>query len=113
MKRQAGWFDRENRQKKLLATKDFLDRVNRFVAWESFRPVLDAGLQRQAISHGGRPPFDAGLMFKVLVFQALYNSSDAETEYQSLDRQSSLHVPGLGLEDDVPDARTLWLFRKT
>lgn len=36
--RQAGFFDQRERQKKLLATRDFLDRVNRFMAWESFRP---------------------------------------------------------------------------
>ncbi|MGH8783455.1 IS5 family transposase [Paraburkholderia sp.] len=113
MSRQAGLFDREKRQQKLLATKDFLDRVNRFVAWEAFRPVLDTALQRKDISHGGRPPFDAVLMFRMLVLQALYNLSDEETEYQILDRQSFMHFLGLEIQDAVPDARTLWLFRET
>jgi IS5 family transposase len=110
---QAGLFDRSNRAKKLLATKDFLPRVNRFVVWEAFRPILDAALQRKDGDQGGRPPYDAVLMFKVLVLQALYNLSDEETEYQILDRQSFMDFLGLDLRDSVPDARTLWLFRET
>ena len=111
--RQAGFFDLRERQKKLLATRDFLDRVNRFVAWESFRPVLDKALKRSTGDKGGRPPFDTVLMFKVLVLQALYNLSDEQTEYQILDRQSFMMFVGLELCDDVPDARTIWLFRET
>ena len=111
--RQAGFFDLRDRQKKLLATRDFLDRVNRFVAWESFRPVLDKALKRSTGDKGGRPPFDAVSMFKVLVLQALYNLSDEQTEYQILDRQSFMMFLGLQMHDDVPDARTIWLFRET
>ena len=111
--RQAGFFDLRERQKKLLATRDFLDRVNRFVAWESFRPVLDKALARSTGDKGGRPPFDAVLMFKVLVLQALYNLSDEQTEYQILDRQSFMMFLGLELCDGAPDARTIWLFRET
>ncbi|MGH6823321.1 MAG: IS5 family transposase [Methylocella sp.] len=110
--RQAGFFDLRERQRKLLATRDFLDRVNRFVAWESFRPVLDKALKRSTGGKGGRPPFDAVLMFKVLVLQALYNLSDEQTEYQILDRQSFMMFLGLEMCDDVPDARTIWLFRE-
>jgi len=110
--RQPGLFDRAKRQKKLLKTRDFLERVNRFVAWETFRPALDAALDRKEHDKGGRPPFDAVLMFKVLVLQALYNMSDEQTEYQILDRQSFMMFLGLDLCDDVPDARTIWLFRE-
>ncbi len=111
--KQAGLFDREARKQKLLETRDFLDRVNRFVAWEKFRPLLDAALKRSSGEKGGRPPYDSLLMFKVLVLQALYNMSDEQTEYQVLDRQSFMLFLGLELHDDVPDARTIWLFRET
>jgi transposase, IS5 family len=110
--RQPGLFDRDKRRKKLLKTRDFLNRVNRFVAWEMFRPALDAALNRKEHDKGGRPAFDAVLMFKVLVLQALYNMSDEQTEYQILDRQSFMMFLGLDLCDDVPDARTIWLFRE-
>ena len=110
--KQRGFFDQGNRRKKLLATRDFLERVNRFVTWEAFRPVLDKALARSSGDKGGRPPFDAVLMFKILVLQALYNLSDEQTEYQILDRQSFMMFLGLEMCDDVPDARTIWLFRE-
>jgi IS5 family transposase len=51
-------------------------------------------------------------MFRVLVLQALYNLSDEQTEYQILDRLSFMTFLGLDLQDGVPDARTIWLFRE-
>ena len=113
MSKAAGLFDRQRRAAKLVKTKDFLARVNRFVSWEAFGPLLDASLDRSDGSQGGRPPYDCVLMFKVLVLHALYNLSDEELEYQILDRQSFMMFLGLGLQDDVPDARTIWLFRVT
>ncbi len=110
--KQTGFFDFAERQKKLLATRDFLEQINRIVAWEAFRPVLDAALKRSARDKGGRPPYDAVLMFQVLVLQALYNLSDEQTEYQILDRLSFMKFLGLELQDKVPDARTIWLFRE-
>ena len=113
MGKQPSFFDLSNRQTKLLKTKDFLERINRYVAWESFRPLLDAALKRKPLDGGGRPPHDAILMFKTLVLQALYNLSDEQAEYQILDRLSFMRFLGLELDDDVPDARTIWLFRET
>ena len=51
-------------------------------------------------------------MFKMLVLQSLYNLSDEELEYQINDRLSFMKFLGLGIEDKVPDATTLWLFRE-
>jgi IS5 family transposase len=113
MSKQAGLFDGAARAAKLLATKDFLDRVKRYVGWEDFRPLLDASLRRSDGAKGGRPAYDAVLMFKVLVLQALYNLSDEATEYAILDRQSFMGFLDLELHDAVPDARTIWLFRET
>jgi IS5 family transposase len=47
-------------------------------------------------------------MFKILVIQILNNLSDERTEYLIND----LCFLGLGLSDRVPDAKTVWLFRK-
>lgn len=52
------------------------------------------------------------MIFKVLVLQALYNLSDDQMEYQLRDRLSFMRFAGLGLEDSVPDAKTLWLYRE-
>lgn len=112
--KQGGLFGGEKREAKLLAARDFLDRVNRYVDWEGFRVELEEGLKRKSGGRkGGRPGFDGVLMFKVLVLQALHNLSDEQTEYQILDRWSFGRFLGLGARDCVPDARTIWLFRET
>ena len=51
-------------------------------------------------------------MFKLLVLQQLYNISDQELEYQVSDRLSFMQFLDIGLADQVPDATTVWLFRK-
>lgn len=51
-------------------------------------------------------------MFKLLILQQLYNISDEELEYQVSDRLSFMQFLGFGLADEVPDATTVWLFRK-
>ena len=60
----------------------------------------------------GRKPMDAVVMFKTLVLGALYNLSDDQIGYQVRDRLSFMRFPGLGLEDRVPDAKTVWLCRE-
>lgn len=53
------------------------------------------------------------LMLKILVLQALYNLSDDQTEYQIRDRLSFMRFLGLDLDQRIPDAKTIWLFRET
>lgn len=48
----------------------------------------------------------------MIVFCALYNLSDDQVEYQVRDRLSFMRFLGLGLEDRVPDATTVWLYRE-
>jgi hypothetical protein len=57
----------------------------------------------------GRRPYDAVLMFKILILQTLYTLSDA-TEFQIRDRFSFMRFLGLEPHDAVPDAKTIWLF---
>jgi len=111
--KQPGFFDLDGRHKKLVKTRGFLEELNRFVVWEAFRALLDGALERSSGAKGGRPAYDVVLMFKVLVLQALYNLPDEQTEYQILDRLSFMKFLGLELYHDVPDARTIWLFRET
>lgn len=59
----------------------------------------------------GRPPYDCILLFKTIVLQKLYNLSDDQTEYQINDRMSFMRFLGLGLDDKVPDVKTIWLFK--
>ena len=89
-----------------------MERLAKVVDFELFRAELEAALQRSDRSKGGRPPYDAVLMFRVLVLQTLYTLSDDQTEYQLRDRLSFMRFVGLSLADPVPDAKTIWPFRE-
>jgi IS5 family transposase len=109
---QPGFFDLAQRYALLSAAGDPLERLAVVIDFELFRGELEAALERSDRAKGGRPPYDPVLMFKVLVLQALYTLSDDQTEYQLKDRLSFMRFVGLALEDRVPDAKTLWLFRE-
>jgi transposase, IS5 family len=109
---QPGFFDNDERLKALSAAGDPLERLAEVVDFEGFRGALEAALSRSDRARGGRPPYDAVLMFKVLVVQTLYTLSDDQTEYQLKDRLSFMRFVGLVLHDPVPDAKTIWLYRE-
>jgi IS5 family transposase len=117
---QLGFFDLSRRYEELNAKNDPLVPIATLVPWESFRPKLKAALIKGGLrkhdeerkSSAGRKPWDAVAIFKALVLQALYNLSDDQMEYQLRDRYSFCRFLGLGLEDAVPDAKTLWLYRE-
>jgi IS5 family transposase len=109
---QAGFFDAEERLRRLSASGDPLERLRAVVDFEAFRAELEAALPRADRSRGGRPPWDAVLMFRILVLQALYTLSDEQAEYQLRDRLSFMRFAGLALHEAVPDAKTIWLYRE-
>lgn len=109
---QPGFWDWEERQSKLKAKQDLLIRLHEIVEWETFRPLLEQIHDKPRKSHAGRKPIDVIVMFKLLILQQLYNISDEELEYQVSDRLSFMQFLGFGLADEVPDATTMWLFRK-
>src|SRR5437016_11777924 len=112
---QLGFFDAEKRLAGLSAKGDPLEAIDRLVPWESFRADIEAVvLTPDAIrkNSAGRKPIDAIAMFRMLVLQALHNLSDEQVEYQVRDRLSFTRFLRLGIEDSIPDATTLWLFRE-
>ncbi len=112
---QMGFFDISNRYAGLDAKKDPLAKIDEVVRWEDFRPSLEAVWRAppgERKSAAGRKPWDAVLMFKAIVLCTLYNLSDDQVEYQLRDRLSFMRFLGLGLEDRVPDAKTVWLYRE-
>lgn len=105
-------FDEQFRREKIIV-KDPLELLNTKVNWEQFRPILDKAFTVTEPSKGGRPPFDRLMMFKILVLAEYYGLSDDQIEFQILDRLSFQRFIGQGLQDIVPDAKTIWLYRQT
>lgn len=112
MSGQRGFFDLDERYAALSAAGDPLEKLRALIDFEIFRPALDAALQRSDGSKGGRPPMDAVMMFKALVLQTLYGLSDAQTEFQILDRRSFGRFLDLDDGDNTPDETTIWRFRE-
>ena len=113
--RQAGFFDVEERLGAISAKGDPLETIKTAVPWEDFRVDIEAVTETKLEdrkSNAGRKPYDAILKFKILVLQSLYNLSDEQTEFLIRDRLSFMRFLDLGLEDAVPDATTIWLFRE-
>src|SRR2546422_705526 len=99
---QLGFFDADKRLEALSAKGDPLEAIDRLVPWESFRAEVEAvGLTSDELkkSSAGRKPFDALLMFRMLVLQALNNLSDEQVEYQVRDRLSFSRFLVLGNAD--------------
>ncbi len=88
--KQAGFFDMSNRYESLSKLGDPLEKLNAVVGFEAFRPDLEKGLSFSDGSKGGRPAYDAVLMFKILILQSLYNLSDDQIKFQLL-YQAILH----------------------
>jgi IS5 family transposase len=109
---QPGFFDIETRTAKLTVMGDPLVRLNAQIDWEAFRSDLARVHEKERKSNAGAKPIDVLLMFKMLVLQQLYNLADDGIEYQVRDRLSFMRFLGLQLEDRVPDAKTVWLFRE-
>jgi IS5 family transposase len=101
----------ELRLSRLSAMGDPLVKVSRAIEWEFFRPLLNEIFCKPDPGVGGRAPWDRVLMFKILLLQSWYTISDDKTEYLINDRLSFQRFLGLSLEDKVPDAKTIWLFR--
>ncbi len=117
---QPGFFDLQHRYEGLDAKSDPLVAILAAVPFELFRVKLKTALVKGGLrkamddrkSLAGRKPWDEVLIFKVPVLQALYNLLDDQMEYQLRDRLSFMRLVGLGLEDTVPDAKTLRLYRE-
>ena len=112
---QTGFFDLERRLDALSAKGDPLETIKTTVPWETFRADIEAVTEtkpEERKSNAGRKPYDAILKFKIVLLQSLYNLSDEQTEFMIRDRLSFMRFLDLRLEDTVPDATTLWLFRE-
>ena len=114
MSKPRGLFDEQIRLEKLSKKQDPLERLSQHIDFEYFRKPLEKALIKDADkSKGGRPAYDVVLMFKILILQRYYNVSDDAIEYAILDRLSFMRFLGLGINEAVPDAKTIWLFRDT
>lgn len=113
-KKQKGIFDEAEKMEALSNYKDPLKKISSVIDFEIFRKELEilTEIKIRDEKKGGRPAYDVVVMMKVLIIQHLYNLSDDATEFQIFDRLSFTRFLGLGLNDDIPDAKTIWVFKE-
>ena len=112
MSKARGLFDEQIRLEKLSKKQDPLERLSSHIDFEYFRQPLEKFFKKETENNkGDRPAYDCILMFKILILQRYYNVSDDAMEYAILDRLSFMRFLGLGINNPVPDAKTIWLFR--
>jgi transposase, IS5 family len=108
---QPGFFDVDDRLKRLSDLGDQLEGFRAAVDFEMFRPDPDVALAYSDGAQGGRPSLDPVTMLKALVIQT-NNLSDERAEFLINDRLSFMRFLGLGLSGRITDTRTIWLFRE-
>lgn len=109
---EATLFEQTSQQSRLEQLGDHLSRLNSAIKWESFRTKLEKAYPVEIGKQGGRPRKDPVMMFKIVVLQRLYNLSDREMEYQLTDRTSFMRFAGCKSIADIPDEKTIWLFKE-
>ena len=108
----AGLFDYEFQLEKINQHKPPLQKLDKVINWEMFREPIEEALHVEPKASGGRPPYDKLMMFKIIILQKYYNLSDEQTEFQIKDRLSFMQFLGLQIGDNVPDEKTIWLFKE-
>jgi hypothetical protein len=106
MRDQPGFFNVDDRLKRLSDLGDQLEAFRAAVDFEMFRPDRDAALAFSDGAQCWRPLFDPVMMFKVLVIQTTNNLLDERAEFLINARLSFMRFLGLGLSDRIPDAGT-------
>jgi len=107
-----GLFAYEEQLNKINAHQPPLNRLDQMIDWEMFRNPIEDALYIEPKAPGGRPPYDRLMMFKILILQKYYNLSDEQTEFQIKDRLSFMQFLGIQIGDNVPDEKTIWLFKE-
>ena len=109
--RQLRIFGAESQLDRLSKLGDPLMKINEMIDWEMFRQTIEEAI-RKDMSKGGRPPYDAVLMYKTTMLQQWYGLSDMGVEYQINDRLSFMRFLGLEVGAKVPDGNTVWDFKE-
>ena len=98
---------------KLDALSDRWATLNDLVDFEAFRDILEECWRPTDVepTKGGRPPFDAVLMFKLLLVGRKCGLSDEKLEVLALDSLRVMRFLGVAMGVAIPDRATVARYR--
>jgi transposase, IS5 family len=108
-------FAQNLRSDKLTKLGDMLVELSALVDFKSLAALVDAKVQAQSkvqANVGGRPRYPSELMVRIVLLQQFFGLSDDQVEFQINDRTSFQRFLGLDRSSQIPDSKTLWLFRE-
>ena len=111
MAQQLLFHDFSKNLQKISEIGDALEKLDDVIDWSIFRKKLKI-IRKNNTGAGGRPAFDEIVMFKCLILQQLYELSDDQVEFQIRDRLSFMRFLGIQSFTEIPDSKTIWLFRE-
>lgn len=115
---QFGFFDVEDKYKKLTKLGDPLAKIDAIFDFSIFKIDLEKTrdeVERQDLSNpkgAGRKPLAPVRMLKIVFLKKLFNLSHAQTEFQITDRHSFQRFIGLDPNKDAPDYTSVWRFEE-
>ena len=68
-----GFFDSEFKMDDIKKHQPPLQKLNKVIDFEIFRPILELGLLNKSKVKGGCPPFYKLQMFKIIILQRYFN----------------------------------------
>ena len=109
--KQMNLYGVETQLERLTKLGDPLEKINKVIDWEIFREQIETAICKD-MSKGGRPPYDAIMLYKITMLQQWYGLSDFGVEFQVVDRYSFMRFLGLRAGDRIPDGNTVWDFKE-
>ena len=106
----TGSFFGEYLYDKAVPANHFLRQLETLIDWEAFSERLVRLYQGQA--QVGRPPYDPGVILKMLLLSYLYDISERQTEVYVNDSLSAKYFLGLAVDEAAPDNSTLTAFKR-
>jgi len=88
----------------------FLRKLKEEVPWQRFTYKLVKWYRGRAKE--GRPPYDPGLLLRMLLVSYLYNLSERQTEQAVNDNLPIKYFVGLAVDERAPDHSTLTAFKR-
>ncbi len=111
---QLGFFDIDDKYKKLSKLGDPLEEIGRLIDFTMFEEIYYQAFPKREKptqknpKNAGRKPIKASIIIKSIFVKKLFNLSNEQAEFQITDRHSFQRFIGLDPNKSAPDFTTIW-----